>query len=362
MSQGFQEEQPYQLRMMSNSQIQKIKAAVVGGGSFGEIHLKTLASMPQVEVAGLYTLEQDRSRELCLKYGGKSYESLLDLVSDPVVDLVTIATPEYAHLEAFKEAVSHGKAVYVEKPLASTLDDARRMLAISEAVPAMSGHLLHFEQRVAHLFAKLRGVRKHHLAFRGRRTRLEKEIYGRVHPSSVILCHEIELSNAFAESSFQRVLAMETRFSEGQVDGITILIEYENGVTSSVEGGWFLPAQNGCTENDFISIVSEAGVDELGMPHLGNYSISAEGMQTPNLFYGFDVYGVEYGPLRAAFDYFVSCILNGTKPQISTIQDGFDAVQVIEGALLSVRENRWVTRQEMISQNTSSQASTTLEL
>lgn len=325
-----------------------IRAAVVGGGAFGEVHMRTLQSMPQVELCGLYTLEKPRAEELCKRYGGRVYESLQELVTDEKVDLVTIATPEDRHREPFEAAVEHGKAVYVEKPLASNLEDAWRMYELSQKVPAMSGHLLHFEQRVAHLFQKLEGVKRRHLSFRGRRTRLEKETYGRVHPAAVILCHEIELSNAFAGSLFRRIAAIETRFSEGQVDGISMLIEYENGVTSCVEGGWYLPSQSGCTENDIISIASDLGVDELSMPQLGYYSINDGGMQVENLQYGNSVYGVEYGPLRAAFDYMSKCLLEGNQPQISTVEDGLRAVEVVEAAIRAAREGRWLERSEIL--------------
>jgi len=326
---------------------QKIKVAVVGGGAFGEEHLRTFASMPQAEIGGIYTLDNTRGEELCARYGGRNYESLQALAEDENVELVSIATPENQHLEPFKVLSQSGKAIYVEKPLASTLAEARQMLELSKSIMAMSGHCLRFEQRLATVFEKLRGVPKYHFQSRNRRTRIEKETYGRVHPAYSMLCHEIELSNAFAESTFKRVIALETKYSEGQVDGMNILIEYENGMTSSVEGGWYLPAQNNCIENDSISILSANGVDELSMPHLGYYQIDSDGLKTPNLYYGYSVYGTKYGPLRAALDYFVACIQQQKAPQISTIQDAYHAVELIEAALRSVEENRWLTRNEL---------------
>jgi predicted dehydrogenase len=329
--------------MKTNSQ--KIwKAAVVGGGAFGEAHLRTYASMPQVEVAGVFTLERDRGAVLCQQYGGKNYSSLEALAEDSSVDLVSIVTPEDRHLEAFQILAAAGKAIYIEKPLATDLSEARTILELSRKTIAMSGHCLRFEHRLAQVFEHLKGVPKHHLSFRDRRTRQEKDTYGRVHPAYAMLCHEIELSNAFAESFFARVMALETRISDGQVDGMTILIEYANGVTSVVEGGWYLPRQTQCIENDFISILSAEGIDEMTMPNLGYYRLSEAGMEVPNLAYGHGVYGVEYGPLRAALDYFVRCLAAGTAPQISTVDDAFGAVELIEAAIRSAVEKRWVER------------------
>jgi len=308
------------------------------------MHLRTFQSMPQVEVAGVYTLDSSRGDELCRQYGGKNYSSIDALAEDPGIDLVSVVTPESHHLESCSILATHGKALYIEKPLATSLTEAQTIRNLIGSIPAMSGHCLRFEQRLVQIFERLRNVPKHHLSFRGRRTRGEKDIYGRVHPAYAMLCHEIELSNAFAESPYARVMAMETRFSSGQVDGLTILIEYENGVTSSVEGGWYLPRQKGCIENDFVSILSAEGIDEVTLPHLGYYRLADAGMEIPNLYYGHSIYGVEYGPLRAALDYFVHCLLTKTPPAISTIADACHAVEVIEAALQSVRERRWIAR------------------
>ena len=324
-----------------------IRVAVVGGGAFGEAHLRTFSCMPLVEVAGVYTLEKSRGEFLSKRYGGKNFEALQELCDDGLIDLVTIATPEDQHSEPFRKLAAAGKAIYVEKPLATTLDEASRILELSQSIYVMSGHCLRFEQRIAATLQRLEGVRKHHLNFRNRRTRLEKKTYGRVHPAHAMLCHEVDLSNAFAESVFRRVVAMETHYHGSQADGMTIMIEYENGVTSTVEGGWYLPEQSGCIENDVVSVVSDQGIDELVIPNHGHWQVTGDGLCLPNTLYGYTVNGVEYGPLRAAFDYMVTCLLERTIPHISTVRDAYAAVELIEAAMLSVREGRWVDRGEI---------------
>ena len=72
---------------MSPKTIPITRAAVVGGGAFGECHLRTFASMPHVEVAGLFTLESDRGAALAQKYGGRSYPSLAELAAEYLGDL-----------------------------------------------------------------------------------------------------------------------------------------------------------------------------------------------------------------------------------------------------------------------------------
>ncbi|MCC7085737.1 MAG: Gfo/Idh/MocA family oxidoreductase [Pirellulales bacterium] len=320
-----------------------IRAAVVGGGAFGECHLKTLASMPQVEIAGLYTLERDRAEILCNRYGGEPYASLGQLASDEALDLVTIATPEDAHFGAFKLLAAENKAIYVEKPLAISLDEARQMLEMSRSIIAMSGHCLRFESRLAHVFAQQDQLgRLRHMSFRDKRIQGDKAKYGRVHPAYCLLCHEIELSNAFARDRFKRVCAMETHFSAGQIDGLNILIEYHNGVTSSIEGGWYLPTQNALVENDRCTLDFEAGTFEILLPNLGFTFLGSQGYQFFNQQYEQNVYGIEFGALRAAFEYMARCIVTQSQPQISTIQDGYEAVRLVEKALESAKTGRWV--------------------
>lgn len=320
-----------------------IRAAVVGGGAFGECHLKTLRSMPQVELAGLYTLERDRAIELSRLYGGKVFDTLNDLATDPSIDLVTIATPEVAHFDAFQLLATQKKAIYVEKPLATSVTQARAMWELSRSIIAMSGHCLRFESRLAQVFAQQSTLgRLRHMSFRDNRTLGEKEKYGRVHPAYVLLCHEIELSNAFAKDRFRRVCAMETQFSPGQVDGMNILIEYHNGVTCSIEGGWYLPKQHAVVENDRCTLHFEAGTIELHLPHMGFTFLSADGFHFYNQQYEYNVFGMECGALRSAFEHMAACVEAQTQPTISTIQDGYEAVRLVDAALQSAQTGKWI--------------------
>ena len=324
-----------------------VRAAVVGGGAFGECHLRTLASMPDVELAGLYTLEHPRGEELCRRYGGIVYASLEALASDADLDLVCVVTPEDAHFESFRILAEHGKAIYVEKPLATSLDEARAMVELSRSITAMSGHCLRFESRIAHVLAqqdRLGPVR--HMSFRNKRTRSEKEVYGRVHPAYGIFCHDIELANAFARQPFRRVCALETRFSEGQVDGMNILIEYPGGATCSIEGGWYLPTQDGLAENDRCSLDFAAGTFEIHLPSMGFTFLDSSGYRFLNQQYEHNVYGMEFGALRAALEYLVRCLRTGTRPAVSTIEDGFEAVRLVEAALVSAQTGQWINSEE----------------
>jgi predicted dehydrogenase len=326
----------------------KIRAAVIGGGAFGECHLKTYRSMPQVDVAGVYTLEKDRAAELCQKYGGRAYDSLGQLATDPDIDLVSIATPENAHFEAFKALAENKKAIYCEKPLATSMDEARQMLELSRSLTAMSGHCLRFEARVAHVLERKDQMGPlHHMSFKDRRRRSDKIVYGRVHPAYVLLCHEIELANAFAGVPFKRVCALQTHFSAGQVDGLSMIVEYENGATCVIEGGFLLPSQEGVDGNDQITLDFEKGSWSMVFPHSGFNFIDAAGAHFVNQHYENTMYGMEFGALRSALEYMTQCVDRGIRPQISTIEDGYNAVRLVDAAIRSAAEGRWIQKEHM---------------
>jgi predicted dehydrogenase len=325
----------------------QVRAAVVGSGAFGRTHLRTLASMPEAEVAGVHALALDQAAALCETYGGQVYTSLDALAADASVDLVTIATPEDAHAEIFCQLVAAGKAVYIEKPLATTVADARRMVADSANAIAMSGHCLRFESRLARLAADRDAYGPlRHMRFANFRSRDEKDVYGRVHPVWSMLCHEIELGNAYAGAPATRVLARDLQFSDGQADGMSILVEYANGVTASIEGGWLLPAAAAVAENDRCSFFFDLATVEIALPHTGFTVTTAAGMRPANQQYEHAVHGVEYGALRAAFAYMATCIRDGQQPQISTIADGCGAALVAATALRSAQAGTWAAVDE----------------
>ena len=80
----------------------------------------------RLAAAGSRTL--DKAEEFVKTYGGKPYGSYEEMVEDPDVDIVYIATPHPMHEENVLLAVNAGKAVLCEKPFAVTYESAQRMI------------------------------------------------------------------------------------------------------------------------------------------------------------------------------------------------------------------------------------------
>jgi predicted dehydrogenase len=103
-----------------------IRIAICGLGNIGWVHLRNLASMPALfRIGWVFDIHADRCRDAASRYGAAAAESYNAILGDPSVDAVVIATPSDAHREMVLRALESGKHVFVEKPLAGTLADAR---------------------------------------------------------------------------------------------------------------------------------------------------------------------------------------------------------------------------------------------
>jgi predicted dehydrogenase len=125
-----------------------VRVAVVGYGYWGSKHMRVLSSMPGVHVT---IVEQDPERiaEARRSYPAAESAHRLDDVLQRV-DAVVVATPPSAHAEIALQALRHGRHALVEKPLATTVDDAQEMVdsAAANGVHLMVGHTFEYNAAV----------------------------------------------------------------------------------------------------------------------------------------------------------------------------------------------------------------------
>ncbi len=137
---------------MNNNTLPQLGIGLIGCGAFGESHLTTFAGVPYVRVTALTDTIPERARRAAQRYGvpriATDYSELLTM---PDIDAVSVVTTEDQHLQPVLAALDAGKHVFVEKPLATRLEDAQQMVeaAQNRGLILMPGHLLRFEPRYA---------------------------------------------------------------------------------------------------------------------------------------------------------------------------------------------------------------------
>jgi len=106
-----------------------IKVGVIGYGYWGPNLVRNFMLAPGSAVTRVCDLREERLTPLHKVYPGlKTCNRSEDLINDPAIDAVVIATPVSSHYELALAALKAGKHVLVEKPLASTSDQARRLI------------------------------------------------------------------------------------------------------------------------------------------------------------------------------------------------------------------------------------------
>ena len=107
-----------------------IKIGIIGCGKIAQIrHIPEYAANPDAKLYGFFDVNQERAKEIAVKYGGIAYESYQQMLDDPEIDAVSVLTPNFTHAEISIAALKAGKHVLCEKPMATTLTDCEAMAA-----------------------------------------------------------------------------------------------------------------------------------------------------------------------------------------------------------------------------------------
>ncbi|MDQ7007551.1 MAG: Gfo/Idh/MocA family oxidoreductase [Acidobacteriota bacterium] len=131
-----------------------IRIGIIGAGAWGRNHVRTFAAMEGVSLVGVADARRDVREKLERSLPGlTTYETASSLLDSSGVDAVVIATPSPTHADLGCLALQAGKHVLVEKPLALTSADARRMVGEAEKAGKvlMVGHLLLYHSAVLYL-------------------------------------------------------------------------------------------------------------------------------------------------------------------------------------------------------------------
>lgn len=111
-----------------------MKVGIIGAGGIAQKMAETLIKMDDLEAYAIASRSPERARAFAKQYGfEKAYDSYEDLVSDPEVDLVYIATPHSHHYEQAKLSLEHGKPVLCEKAFMSNAQQAKEIIALGRS-------------------------------------------------------------------------------------------------------------------------------------------------------------------------------------------------------------------------------------
>jgi predicted dehydrogenase len=104
--------------------------AILGCGKVAHLHAKAIQNLPNACLAGIWSRSKSTAETFATQYKVPFYTKIEELIQNENIDLAIICTPHPFHLEPAEIAAQNGANILVEKPLASTLEDADKIIEV----------------------------------------------------------------------------------------------------------------------------------------------------------------------------------------------------------------------------------------
>jgi myo-inositol 2-dehydrogenase/D-chiro-inositol 1-dehydrogenase len=232
--------------------MERVKVGIIGAGYIGGIHQTLLARDDRVRVAAVHDQIFERAERMAGASGATAARSIDELIE--MVDAVYITTPNTKHTELAIKASSAGKHVFCEKPMATSLEDARAVLNQAESSKAVFqvGH----NRRFAPVYQTLRemlaaGDAPHSAHIKMNRGELmnpewvgDHEVTGGFLYETTI--HMFDMVR-FLFGDVARMDAVGSTHEYPEPDDFSVLLVFRSGVhatmASSADAGWMFPTE-----------------------------------------------------------------------------------------------------------------------
>jgi UDP-N-acetylglucosamine 3-dehydrogenase len=327
----------------------RIRCGVIGLGWFGEHHVDTLQQLPQAEVTAVCTRRVDRLHEVAGKYGvPKTYTDYKALLTDPDVDLVSIVTHVGEHLEPTVAAIRAGKHVFLEKPMADTVEACDRILAELKSSDRafMVGHVCRFDTAYALAKEEITAGRLGKILSMHAKRNLSKWITESHLPKISALfgdgVHDLDLMLWYTGAQPKSVYAQtaSTRPHLPHDDIGWALFRLDDGSIAVVENVWCLPDNAPFAIDARLEVIGTEGAISIDNSGSHYTVLTRDGLKHPQSTYWPKVHGLRRGYLKEELDYFLKCVAAGRKPTVITPEESRAVVHAVRTAERSARENR----------------------
>ena len=207
-----------------------LRVGIAGAGHFGRFHALKVAAAPRAVLVGLHDPDQARAELVASEAGGVPVLALPALLE--ACDALIVAAPAEAHFELAAAALQAGRHVLIEKPIASSLEQAHRLstLAAERGRVLQVGHLLRYSAEhdaITRRITRPLYIETTRLApFKPRGTDV-----------SVILdlmIHDLDLVLAIVDSPIESVDALGAAVSSAHEDIANARVRFRNGCVATI--------------------------------------------------------------------------------------------------------------------------------
>jgi len=215
---------------MSRSSRSKIRVGVVGIGYLGKFHVEKYAQIPEVEMAGLVDLSLERAKPWAEKVNVPAFDDHRRLLG--AVDAVSVVVPTDQHYRVAKDFLQNGSDVLIEKPMASTLQEADDLIATAEKHGRVLqvGLLERFNPAVLSARKLIHTplfIESHRLTpFRGRGTEVDVVLD--------LMIHDLDIIQSFVCAPAEEIHAVGVPVITDKVDIASARIQFSNGCVANI--------------------------------------------------------------------------------------------------------------------------------
>ncbi|MBC7828384.1 MAG: Gfo/Idh/MocA family oxidoreductase [Chitinophagaceae bacterium] len=320
-----------------------LKVGIFGVGHLGKFHLNNWKEIKEAELVGFYDPDDVIAQEVCEKYQLARFLDPAILMD--AVDAIDVVAPTHFHFSLCKMALRKGKHVFVEKPLANTMDEARELLKLTKEsnIKFQVGHVERFNPAflsIKDLQINPMFIEVHRLAqFNPRGTEV-----------SVILdlmIHDIDIILSIVKSEVKSIFSNGVAVMTETPDIANVRIEFNNGCVANLTSSRIsmkkmrkmrLFQKDAYIGIDFLNKKTEViklktskDIDvfsfDLETPDGGKKTISVSNPLVP-----------EVNAIKLELQKFCEAVLNNTPTIVSEV-DGYRAMDVAHQILQKIKNN-----------------------
>jgi len=207
-----------------------LKVGVFGVGHLGKFHLNNWKEIDNIKLTGFYDPSDENAAEVKEKYGLKRFKNPNDLID--TCDIADIIAPTTAHYELCKMAILKSRHVFVEKPLANTIAEAKEIVKLTKEanIKLQVGHVERFNPAFL-------AVKEYELNPMFIEVHRLSQFNPRGTDVSVILdlmIHDIDIILSLVKSNVKNVFANGVNVLSDTPDIANVRIEFDNGCVANL--------------------------------------------------------------------------------------------------------------------------------
>src|SRR5712691_9519328 len=207
-----------------------MNVGVVGTGYLGRLHARVLTEMPEANVVGFVETSDAIADEISSSLGLKRIGSIAELARQ--ADCAVVATPTVAHFEVAGELIEAGCDVMVEKPITTTVDEARRLIDIAAKAERLIqvGHVERYNPAIVSVAGLVRDARyivcERIGVFSGRSLDIDVLLD--------LMIHDLNLILSLLRQKVVDIRAVGVPVLTERVDITNVRLELENGAVANL--------------------------------------------------------------------------------------------------------------------------------